>query len=153
MWLHLSSDHEADTHHLSYGPSSSNPKISLINFIRPQGHDHPPCGLCISVYGAKIISSMHLMTNQSMPHLYLLTFIISLAAETIHPYISFIISLKLQGHGHPPCWLCISFYGAEIIYPKHQLTNCLYHKAVIIHINCVCGVVIIYPTSPLTKQL
>ena len=54
------------------------PSLSLINFIRPQGRDHPPCWLCISVYGAEIISSMHPMTNHSMPHLYLLLFISSL---------------------------------------------------------------------------
>ena len=83
------------------------PSLSLINFIRPQGRDHPPCWLCISVYGAEIICSMHPMTNHSMPHLYLLLFISCLGAGTIHPYISFIISLKLQGHGHPPCG-CVS---------------------------------------------
>ena len=104
----------------------------LISFIRPQGRDHPPCWLCISVYGAEIIRSMHRMTNHSMPHLYLLTFIISLGAETIHPYVSFIISLKPQAHGHPPCWLCFSFYVTKIIYPMHQQTSHLYHKDVII---------------------
>ena len=64
------------------------PNVTLISFIRPQGRDHLPCWLCISVCGDEIIRSMHRMTKHSMPHLYLLTFIISLGAETIHPYIS-----------------------------------------------------------------
>ena len=104
------------------GPRSSTPN-SLFIVIRPQGRDHPPCWLCILFYGAEIICSMLSLTN----HL----FYMAICSDVHHlswgrdhpPQTIHLSSIRPQGRDHPPCWLCILFYGAEIICSMHRLTN------------------------------
>ena len=48
--------------------------------------------------------------------------------------VSFINFIRPQGRDHPPCWLCNSFYGVEIIHPIYPLTNHSYHEGAIIHL-------------------
>ena len=146
------------------GPRLSTPNILFI-VIRPQGRDHPPCWLYILFYGAEIICSM-LPLIIYFTWLYLVTFIISLGAEIIHPkrfiyhlsdnkaviiHLAGCISYSMEQKSSAPCihrliihfeWLYLVTFiislGAKIIYPKQFIYNLSDHKAVIIHLaGCV----------------
>ena len=153
------------------GPSTSTPNILFI-VIRPQGRDHPPCWLCILFYGTESSAPCFRWLIIYFTWLYLVTFIISLGAEIIHPkryiyhlsdhkaviiHLAGCVSYSMERKSSAPCirWLIIHFawlylvtfiisLGAEIIHPKQFIYNLSDHKAVIIHLaGCVS-----YPMGP-----
>ena len=82
-WLHIYHPTMKLTIIVCLGVAVIHPRRFIEIFIRQEGHDHRPCLLCISVYVAEIIRSMHLLANHSILHLQLLTFIFFLGAD--HP--------------------------------------------------------------------